>query len=54
MLALAAQQRGPGVYYPEALRDRIMRWARRQLGAGATAAAVAAALGIGRTLCAAG
>lgn len=43
-----AAQRGPGVYYPEPLRERAARWARQQLAAGATAAAVATSLGIGR------
>jgi hypothetical protein len=43
-----AAQRGPGVYYPEPLRERARRWARQQLAAGATTAAVAASLGIGR------
>jgi hypothetical protein len=41
-------QRGPGVYYPEALRERATRWARQQLASGAAIAAVAASLGIGR------
>ena len=45
---MAALQRGPGIYYPEALRERIVRWARRQLAAGGTAAAATASLGIGR------
>lgn len=44
---LTARQ-GPGVYYPEPLRERATRWARRQLAAGATTAAVTASLGIGR------
>jgi DNA-binding transcriptional regulator LsrR (DeoR family) len=43
-----AAQRGPGVYYPERLRERATRWARQQLAAGATAGAVATSLGIGR------
>ena len=43
-----AALRGPGVYYPEPLRERAARWARQQLAAGATTAAVAASLGIGR------
>ena len=45
---LAAHQRGPGIYYPDALRERITNWARRQLAAGATAGAATASLGIGR------
>lgn len=39
---------GVGVYYPEPLRERATRWARQQLVAGASIAAAAASLGIGR------
>jgi len=42
-----AALRGPGVYYPEPLRERATRWARQRLATGATIAAVAASLGIG-------
>ena len=45
---LTARQ-GPGVYYPEPLRERATRWARRQLAAGATTAAVTASWSAPRT-----
>ena len=43
-----AALRGPGVYYPEPLRERATRWAQQRLATGVTIAAVAASLGIGR------
>jgi hypothetical protein len=43
---LAAFERGPGRYYPDGLRSRAARWARRQLDEGAGLTAVATALGL--------
>lgn len=45
---LAAVERGPGRYYPDALRVRVARWARRQLDDGAALMVIAAELGLRR------
>ena len=45
---LAPRARGPGLHYPDELRGRIARWARRQLEDGASLGALASALGVHR------
>ncbi len=45
---LAAVARGPGRYYPDALRARVTRRARRQLDGGAALQDIASELGLRR------
>lgn len=45
---LAPRARGPGLHYPDELRDRIARWTRRQLDSGASLGGLATLLGVHR------